>query len=69
MRKSVLYEKTMLSRHAKKGLKQVGDVHCNARLHPYFTFMCNSTTYHFQTYSFIGNAIILIVVELHTKVK
>ena len=27
----------------KKGLKQVGDVHCNACLHPYFTLMCDST--------------------------
>ena len=48
----------------KKGLKQVGDVHRHARVHPYFTLMCNSTTYHFQTYSFIGG-IILIVVESH----
>ena len=53
----------------KKGLKQVGDVHCNACLHPYFTLMCNSTTYHFQTYSFIASGIILIVVESHIKVK
>ena len=28
-------KKTVLSRDAKKGLKQVGDVHCNACLHPY----------------------------------
>ena len=28
-------------RDAEKGLKQVGDVHRNAHLHPYFTLMCN----------------------------
>ena len=59
----------MLSRDTKKGLKQVGDVHFNACLHPYFTLMCNSTTYNFQTYSFIGRGIILIVVELNIKVS
>ena len=48
---------------------QIGDVHRNARLHPYFTLMCNSTAYHIQTYSFIGSETILIVVELHVKVK
>ena len=53
----------------KKGLKQVGDIHRNACLHPYFTLMCNLTAYHFQTYSFIGGEIILNVVESHIKVK
>ena len=28
----------------KKGLKQVGDIHCDAHLHSYFTLMCNLTT-------------------------
>ena len=46
--------KTVLSRDAKRGLKQVGDVHRNARLHSYFILTCNSTTYHIQAYSFIG---------------
>ena len=32
----------------KKGLKQVGDVHRHACLHPYFNLMCNSTTYHLR---------------------
>ena len=53
----------------KKGLKQVSYVHHNACLHPYFTLMCKSTTYHFNTYSLIGSGIILIVVEAHIKVK
>ena len=26
-----------------KGLRQVADVHCNARLCPFFTVMCNTT--------------------------
>ena len=52
----------------KKGLKQVGDVHRNVCLHPYFTLMCNSIIYHFKTYSFIGSRVILNVVELHIKV-
>ena len=51
----------------KKVLKQVGDVHCNVRLYPYFTLMRNSTTYYFQTCTFINRGIILIVVELHIK--
>ena len=49
----------------KKGLKQVGDVHRNARLHPYFTLMCNSTTYNVYIYSFIDSGIILIVVTTY----
>ena len=49
--------------------KQVGDVHCNAHLHPYLTLMCDPATYHFQTYSFISSEIILIIVESHMKVK
>ena len=53
----------------KKGVKQVGNDHCNAHLHTYFTLMCSSTTYHFRTYSFIGSGIILIVGESHIKVK
>ena len=50
-------EQTVLSK-AVKGLKQIGDVH-----------MCNLTTHHIQTYSFIGSGIILIGVKLHIKVK
>ena len=53
----------------KKELNQVGDVYRYAHLHPYYTLMRNSTVYHFQTYSFIGNGIILIVVKSHIKVK
>ena len=71
MPEKVFCNRTMLSRDVKKILKQVSDVHPNACLHPYFSLMCNSTTYHFQTYkfSFAGSGIILIVVESRIKVK
>ena len=57
----------MLSRDDEKGLKQYGDVLRNTRLHSSFSLMCNSTTYHFQTYSLISSGIILIAVESHIK--
>ena len=37
-------KKKALSRDAEKGLKQVDGFYCNARLHPYFTLMCDSIT-------------------------
>ena len=65
MRKSSL-RKNSDKEGCQKGLKQVGDVHRNACLHPYFALMCNSTTYHFQTYGLIGNGIILMYFSILT---
>ena len=51
---------------ARKGMNQVAGIQCNTLLHPYFTLMCNSTT---NKFNFIGSWILLMVVELPTKMK